>query len=161
MNVYREQATFYRAALLLGLLRGERVIAWADAAIGDDPSAPAAFADIAITPPAEFTLLRQNLLLLASEKESPAVVAGLIDLIHRDLESGRRSFGDTMTVLKQLRAFVAVGASMNEVLKTLGVDVAMNPPGSRERAAAEERVRAWLREYEADAQPLLQSGSGQ
>ena len=85
MNVYREQATFYRAALLLGLLRGERVIAWADAAIADDPGAPAAFADIAITPPAEFTLLRQNLLLLASEKESPAVVAGLIDLIHRDL----------------------------------------------------------------------------
>ena len=161
MNAYREQATFYRAALLLGLLRGERVIAWADAAIADDPAAPAAFADIAITPPAEFTLLRQNLLLLASERESPDVVAGLIDLIHRDLASGRRSFGDTMTVLKQLRAFVAVGASMNEVLKTLAVDVAMNPPGSRERADAEERVRAWLRQHEAHAQPLLQPGSRQ
>jgi hypothetical protein len=64
-----------------------------------------------------------------------------------------------MTVLKQLRAFVAVGASMNDVLKTLAVDVAMNAPGSRERADAEERVRAWLRQHEAHAQPLLQPGS--
>jgi hypothetical protein len=161
VSAYREQATFYRAALLLGLVRGERVIAWADTAIADDPSAPAAFADIAITPAGELTLLRQNLLLLASEKESPAVVGALIDLIHGDLMSGRRSFGDTMTVLKQLRAFVAVGASMNELLKTLGVDVAMNAPGGRERAAAEERVRAWLRQHEAHAQVFLAPGPGQ
>jgi hypothetical protein len=161
MNAYREHATFYRAALLLGVLRGERVIAWADAALGGDPSAPAAFSDIASTPAADLTLLRQNLLLLASEKESPAVVGALVDLIHRDLASGRRSFGDTMTVLKQLRAFVAVGASMNDALKTLGVDVAMNAPGTRQRADAEERVRAWLRQHEAHAQPFLEPGSEQ
>jgi hypothetical protein len=31
--VYREEATFYRAALLLGLIRGDAVVRWSDAVL--------------------------------------------------------------------------------------------------------------------------------
>ena len=151
-----EQATFFRAALLLGLIRGERVVAWADAVLSAEDSPQMAFAEIAATPPDELTMLRQRLLVVGREKEPEAVVRALAGLVHRDLASGRRSISDTMTVLKQLRAFVAVGPVLNEQIKTLGVDVAMSSPNTPERAAAEERVRAWLALHARDAVPFLE-----
>lgn len=152
---YHEHASFYRAALLLGLVRGDRVITWADAVLGVDPSAPPAFVDLATCPPDDLTLMRQQLLPLAPGKEPEAVVRALIGLVHRDLASGRRSFSDTMTVLKQLRAFVAVNRELNEYLKTLGVDIWQSPPGTPARAEAEAGVRAWLARHERDAIPFL------
>ena len=152
---YVEQAAFYRAALLLGLIRGERVVAWADAVIGGDPSPPAAFVDIATCPPDDLTELRQRLLQLCPARESEAVARALAGVVHRDLSSGRRSLGDTMTVLKQLRAFVAVSRELNEQLKTLGVDVAISPPDTPARAEAEARVRAWLARHAPDAVPFI------
>jgi hypothetical protein len=152
---YAEQAMFYRAALLLGLIRGVRVVAWADAVIGADPSSPDAFVEIATCPPDDLTLMRQRLLQLSPARESEAVVRALAGLVHRDLSSGRRSLGDTMTVLKQLRAFVAVSRDLNEQLKTLGVDMAISPPDTPARADAEARVRAWLARPEPDAVPFI------
>jgi len=64
--------------------------------------------------------------------------------------------GDTMTVLKQLRAFIKVTPALNDRLKTLGVDVAITAPGSPERADAEARVRAWLAKHERDPLPFLE-----
>lgn len=151
-----EQATFFRAALLLGLIRGERVVAWADAALAEEEPPPAALAEIATTPADDLTTLRQRLLLVGREKEPEAVVRALAGLVHRDLASGRRTIGDTMTVLKQLRAFVTVGPALNEQIKTLGVDVAIAAPNTPGRAAAEERVRAWLALHEHDAVPFLE-----
>jgi len=156
VNVYSEQATFFRAALLLGLIRGERVIAWADAVLAGDSDVLSAFAEIATTPSDDLTLLRQRLLLVGSERESDAVVGALAGLIHRDLASGRRTIGDTVTVLKQLRAFIKVTPALNDCLKTLGVDVAITVPGSPERAAAEGRVRTWLAGHEHDLLPFLE-----
>jgi hypothetical protein len=153
---HADQATFFRAALLLGLIRGERVVAWADAVIARDPSAAAAFIDISICPPDDLTGLRQRLLLIGPEKETDTVARALAGLVHRDLASGRRTIGDTMTVLKQLRAFVGVSAGLNDQLKTLGVDVAMSQPDTRERAEAYDRVRAWLARHDADAVPFLE-----
>jgi hypothetical protein len=144
---YTEYATFYRAALLLGLIRGERVVAWADAVIAAELSPPEAFAEIATCAPDDLTRMRQLLLLIGREKESDAVVRALVAVVGRDLTVGRRTIGDTMTVLKQLRAFVAVSPAVNEQLKTLGVDVAMSPPATPARAQAEDRVRTWLAEY--------------
>ena len=153
---YGERATFYRAALLLGLIRGDIVIAWADEVLTSDGGVPPAFAEIATTPAEDLTLLRQRLLLVGSDKESDAVVRALTGLVHQDLASGRRTIGDTMTVLKQLRAFIKVTPALNDRLKTLGVDVAMTTPGSHERADAEARVRAWLAEHERDVLPFLE-----
>lgn len=156
MSAYIEQATFFRAALLLGLIRGERVIGWADRVLASDDAAPEAFADIATTAASDLTLLRQRLLLVGSERESEAVVRGLAGLVHRDLASGRRAINDTMTVLKQLRAFVKTTPALNDTLKTLGVGFAMTAPGSPERVEAEARVRAWLAEHDGDARPFLE-----
>ena len=144
---YAEQATFYRAALLLGLIRGECAVAWVDAVIAAEPSPPEAFAEIATCAPGDLTRMRQLLLLIGREKESDAVVRALVAVVGRDLTVGRRTIGDTMTVLKQLRAFVAVSPAVNEQLKTLGVDVAMSPPATPARAQAEDSVRTWLAEY--------------
>jgi len=70
------------------------------------------------------------------------VVRRLFGVVHAQLSSGRRSFADTMTVLKQLRAFLKLDRDLNEHLKSLGVDVALRRDG------AEQRVRDWLRQHE-------------
>jgi len=144
---YAEQASFYRAALLLGLIRGDRAIAWADEVLAGDSSAPAAFAELATTEPDDLTAMRERLFEIGGGKESATVVLRLLGLVQTDLASGRRSFADTMTILKQLRAFVAVGPDLNEQVKSLGVGVAIAKPDSPERAAAEQCVRDWLLQY--------------
>ena len=152
------QAALYRAALLLGLVRGEEVVRWADALL-DGGAASHQLIDIATTPPDDLTLMRERLLALCDERESPDTVRRLLSLVQKDLASGRRSFTDTMTVLKQLRAFVKVDRSLNEQLKTLGVDVFMAPADSVERAAAEQRVRDWLRDCGAQRDIEPRAGS--
>ena len=137
-----DQAAFYRAALLLGLVRGDVVLQWADDLIARDASPSATLVEIATTPPDDLTVMRQRLLALCDGKESAEVRRALLGLVHRDLVSGRRGFQDTMTVLKQMRGFLKVDAALNEQLKTLGVDVVMAAPG------AEQRVRAWLRQHD-------------
>ena len=71
---HASQAALYRAALLLGLMRGEDVIAWADAVIASDAAAPAACVEIATTPPGDLTALRERLFALCEGRESPATV---------------------------------------------------------------------------------------
>lgn len=134
-------AGFYRAALLLGLVRGEDVVRWADDMIGRGPAAPAPLVEIAMTAPDDLTVLRQGLFDIAGEGEPVEVVHRLFALVHEQLSSGRRSFNDTMTVLKQLRAFLKLDRDLNEHLKALGVDVALGRDG------AESRVRAWLQTF--------------
>ena len=155
MTLYRDRAAFYRAALLVGLVRGEEVIAWADEVIAADAPAPAAFIDIATTAPSDLTVLRHRLLMATDEHESPAVVGSLLGVVNRDLASGRRTLPDTMTVLKQLRAFIRVDRALNEQLKTLGVDVALAAPGSPQRADAEQRVRGWLHQFDGTARTFV------
>jgi hypothetical protein len=138
----RDDAAFYRAAILLGLLRGEDVVHWADESLARDGTPAPALVDLSTTDPGDLTALRQRLFEIAGEGESTAVVHRLLGLVQRDLASGRRGFGDTMTVLKQLRAFLKLERDLNEHVKSLGVGVAMKQDG------AEQRVRAWLRQYE-------------
>jgi len=139
---YVDEAAFHRAALLLGLERGEDVVRWADDAIGRDPAAPPALMEISTTDPGDLTVLRQQLFEISGDGESAGVVRRLFGLVHAHLSSGRRSFADTMTVLKQLRAFLKLDRELNEHLKALGVDVALGRDG------AEQRVREWLRQHE-------------
>jgi hypothetical protein len=146
-GAYGEQAALFRAALLLGLVQGREVVGWADQVLAGDAAAPAPFVDLATTPPGDLTLLRERLLEVCGPGEPEVVVRRLLGLVQRDLLSGRRSFPDTMTVLKQLRAFVKVTRELNEHLKALGVAVALAPPASTQAGAAEQRVRAWLEEW--------------
>ena len=142
MNTLRDEAAFYRAALLLGLLRGEEVVRWADGAIAAAAAPAQALLDLSTTDPGELTTLRQLLFELSGEGESETVVRRVLGLIQRDLMSGRRSFDDTRTVLKQLRGFLRLHRDLNEQLKALGVDLGLG------REGAELRMREWLRQYE-------------
>src|SRR5436190_11137219 len=130
MAQWSEEASFYRAALLLGLIRGGEVIHWADEVIHREPSAPAGLFELSTTSPDDLTTLRRRLFEAGGDSDSGAVVRRLLGLIQRDLATGRRGVHDTMTVLKQLRAFVKVDRELNEQLKTLGVDVALASQGS-------------------------------
>lgn len=141
MTLHRDEAAFYRAALLLGLLRGEDAVRWADEVLGRDAEAPAALVHLSTTDPNDLTALRRCLFDVAGEGESEEVVRRLLGLVQRDLASGRRTFDDTRTVLKQLRAFLKLNRDLNEHLKALGVDLGLG------RAGAEQRMRDWLRQY--------------
>jgi len=138
---YVDEAAFYRAALLLGLIRGPQVIAWADEVLGKDAAPPAPFTEIATTDPDELTQLRHHLFELSGEGQSGDVVRRLLGLVHADLSSGRRTFTDTLTVLRQLRGFLKLDRDLNEHMKALAVDVGLGRDG------AEARVRDWLQSF--------------
>jgi len=151
---YREQAAFYRAALLLGLLPGSLVVNWADAAIGRDPEAPPPFVEIASTPATDITALRHALLQLCDDRPSDGVIQALLDLIGRDLASGRRGLRDTMTVLRQVRGFLALTPALNDEIRSLGVDFFF---ASRDGDIVkfESRLRDWLAPYQSAERKLM------
>lgn len=143
--MYREQATFYRAALLLGLIRGDAVIRWSDGVLARDSGAPAAFVEIASTPPDDLSALRHALYPLCDDRESSSVVHRLIGVASQDLESGRRSFDDTITVLSQIRRFLKLEPAFDDELKALLVEVWRARHGlGADRSATEIHVRVWL-----------------
>ena len=61
MSRWSEDASFYRAALLLGLIRGGEVIRWADEVIHHEPSAPAGLFELSTTSPDDLTMVRRRL----------------------------------------------------------------------------------------------------
>lgn len=143
--MYAEQATFFRAALLLGLVRGEAVVEWSDRVLADDASAPAAFVEIASTSAGDLTALRHALYPLCEVHESPAVVQRLLGIVSDDFDRGRRSFDDTVTVLSQVRRFLKLDLATDDGLKAQLVEVwrARHRLGAAP-AAAESSMRAWL-----------------
>ena len=89
-----EQATFYRAALLLGLVQGDEVVRWADTEIARPENPAAALCDVALTAvgdAADLTKLRAALRPIADARESPAVVTRLLDVVTDDFATGRRN----------------------------------------------------------------------
>ena len=152
--MYREEATFYRAALLLGLIRGDAVVRWSDAVLAADPDAPAAFVEIAATPSDDLSAMRHALYPLCDDRESTAVIRRIIGLVRQDLADTRRSFDDSVRVLSQIRRFLKLDASTDDCLKALLVDVwrARQEPGG-DRAATEARVREWLAETASATAP--------
>ena len=143
LTEHLEQAGFYRAALLLGLIRGSVVVQWADEVIAHAPDVPAAFIEIASTPPDDVTALRLALLGVCAERESPIVVQRVLGLIGQDWASGRRGITDTMTVLKQVRQLLRVDPAVNDQLKAFGVEFA-HAADEAERLRCEQRIGEWL-----------------
>ena len=105
----QHDATFYRAALLLGLVPGEHVVAWADQVIHHEPHPPLEIYVVAMTPVGDLTRLRDALLPLAEETESPEVVRELLGIVARDLADGRRNVEDN-AVPTQTRRLLPVPA---------------------------------------------------
>ena len=71
--VYQTWASYYRVALLLGLVSGEVVHEWATQAIEHDASPPRSIIDLALIPTSDLTKLRHALWALAVEPEPPQV----------------------------------------------------------------------------------------
>jgi hypothetical protein len=117
---YSLQATYYRTALLLGLIRGEAVHQWAEQVIEQDPEPPHAFFEVASVPPTDLSALRGALWPLVTEPDPSVVLEAVLGLLHEDLASGRRGFTDTLTVLRQMRSMLRlppdIYASLNAAL---------------------------------------------
>ncbi|MEP6779054.1 MAG: hypothetical protein ABJC26_04135 [Gemmatimonadaceae bacterium] len=122
MSKYSQHASFYRAALLLGLVSGESVVLWADSIIASDADAPAGVLNLAMIAPADLSELRHALLPLAASVESLDVVRALLAITQRDYSSKRRDTKDTITVIRQTRSFLPLPADYYDEIGTLQND---------------------------------------
>ena len=144
----RDQATFYRAALLLGLVRGDEVVRWADAELARAQNPPAALCDVALTPTGDgsaLTALRAALRPLADEREPPAVVERLLRNVTEDFSSGRRNARDTITLLGQMRDSVVMSDELREQLHPFSIQNMFASVGAKGSIGdVEARLREWL-----------------
>jgi hypothetical protein len=146
----QHDATFYRAALLLGLVPGEHVVAWADQVIHHEPHPPVEIYVVAMTPAGDLTRLRDALLPLAQETESPDVVRELLGIVARDLNDGRRNVEDTMRVLTQARRLLPVPADWERAIDSLVDDHMLATAGvGGDLDEIGARARAWLARFAA------------
>jgi hypothetical protein len=145
MQALRQIATFYRAALLLGIVSGDDVIAWADGVIARDADASAQLIDLSMIPPSDLSELRHALQPLTAETESLAILRALFDRARSDLESGRRGAKDTITVLYQARSLLALPADMSDDVALLQNDFMLANAGVIGNAdAVIARLHAWI-----------------
>lgn len=155
MSTVRAHATWFRSALLLGLVQGEEVIAWADAAIAREQVHDDALADVSLTAPGDLSALRFALQPLCDAYESPAIAAALFDRVARDLGSERRSTADTYTLLKQARQMLTLptehDAAIRELLVANYLD--LHTPGGND--AVHGRIGAWLTQFAGAADRLF------
>jgi hypothetical protein len=134
------EATYYRTALLLGLVRGEVVHRWAQDVIEREREPPHAFIDIMSVPPTDLSALRHALWPLVVEPDPPAVLEAMYALLRADLASGRRGLADTVTVLRQMRSMLRLPAAMYADLNA--VLVAHSAAGS-----GTDTIAAWLQQF--------------
>jgi hypothetical protein len=109
---YSLEATYYRTALLLGLIRGEAVHRWAEQVIEQDPEPPPAFFEVGSALPTDLSGLRDALWPLVVEPEPSVVLEAVLGLLHEDLASGRRGFTDTLTILRQMRSMLRLPSDL-------------------------------------------------
>jgi hypothetical protein len=153
MSPVREAATFYRAALWLGLKRGEDVVRWADRLLEAGPDAPSALCEVALTPPGDLTALRRALQPLSDERESEAVVDELLELAASDLLAGRRSSRETITLLGQMRSGIALSDELFATLHPFGIQHMLGSVGVQSLLGdAEAQLRDWLLPWAARRQ---------
>jgi len=140
---YALEATYYRTALLLGLIQGEEVHRWAEGIIQRDPTPPPEILELVSIPSSDLSALRYGLWSLAVEPEPPAILRAMFGLLHADLTAGRRSVLDSVTVLRQMRSMLRLPAplyaDLNEALVSHGLS-----------KASGGTITAWLRQF-ADA----------
>ena len=137
----RQQATFYRAALLLGLASGDEVVRWAETVIAQVAVPPDDLLDLAMTSPDDLTALRAALRPIAAPTESAAVCRTILGVTAGDLASGRRSIRDTVTVLTQVAARLSIARAWAEDIDTLADDYTLATAQVAGHPAAAERAK--------------------
>jgi hypothetical protein len=152
----RSHATFYRTALLLGLVPGEAVIRWASDVIAHEPAPPTELFDVVLARAGDLTALRLALQPLADAEESPGVVAAMLDLAGRDLARGVRTVGDTVTVLAQVRRFLPPTAAHAERLDAFEDDHMLAVAGvAGDAEGVGAALAEWLRGFAGAASRWL------
>jgi hypothetical protein len=109
---YSLEATYYRTALLLGLIRGDAVHQWAEQVIEQDPEPPHAFFEVASVPSTDLSAVRDALWPLVTEPDPSVVLEAVLGSLHEELASGRRGFTDTLTILRQMRSMLRLPSDM-------------------------------------------------
>lgn len=115
-------ATYHRTALLLGLTRGEAVVAWAESVIHREATPPHALLELALVPASDLSALRHALWPLCIDPEPLPVIERILALVHDDFAHGRRSLDDTVTVLRQLRSMVRMPRPLYDAINDVLVD---------------------------------------
>jgi hypothetical protein len=143
---YSLEATYYRTALLLGLIRGEVVHRWAEQAIEREPEPLPELIEIVSASPTDLSALRHALWPLVIEPAPREVFEAVFGLIHADLAAGRRGVTDTLTILRQIRGMLRLPPSIYAELNATLVAYADG------RAAA---IAEWLGQFAQPASPVF------
>ncbi len=150
MSSIRRQATFHRAALLLGLERGDDVVAWAEGLVAGDAPVPPDLVEVAMTGPDDLSALRHALYPMCDDPEPPDLARELLAVAARDLHTGRRNERDTITLIGQLRRFLPTPADIDDAIKHLQAEYMLATAGVRgDVAEVCGRVRTWLAPFAA------------
>jgi hypothetical protein len=129
---YARRATYYRTALLLGMVRGDEVVRWAEDAIAAEAIPHRALLEIVSTPPGDLSALRHALWPMVVDPEPVAVVEALLGRLDADLASGARSAGDSIAIVRQLRSMLRLPRDLYDELNA---------------ALVAQAVPAWLARY--------------
>lgn len=148
MKDYSQQAAFHRAALLLGLTTGDRVVRWADSVIMHDHDAPGGFMQLSLVPAEDLSELRHALFPLAARDESPLIIPALFDRVRADLIDGKRNVKDSLTVLQQARSLLKVPAApAEELISLFNAHMLATAQVTGDIPEIEARVRTWLEQF--------------
>jgi hypothetical protein len=140
------EATYYRTALLLGLIHGEVVHGWAEQAIEREPEPLPALIEVVSVPATDLSALRHALWPLVVEPAPRVVLEAVFGMLRADLASGRRGIADTLTVLRQMRSMLRLPPPMYAELNATLVAYADG------RAAA---IAEWLEQFAPSASPVF------
>ena len=113
---YSLEATYFRTALLLGMVRGVAVHHWAGEVIERDADPPSAFFEIVSVAATDLSALRHALWPLVVEPEPRSVVERLFARLHADLGSGERSSTETVQILRQMRSMVRMPRDLYDAM---------------------------------------------
>ena len=162
-HALRLTAAYFRAALDVGLVTPEHVIAWADGAIERGASLPGALYQVSLAATSG-TGLRNALSELSpaptSEAESTAVARALLDSVWQDLRSARRPLDHAMTSLRALRRRVVLPDELRFRLIALDEDYYLAREGvTDELTTIESTVRTWLAQFDGALPALLEGAA--
>jgi hypothetical protein len=143
---YWLEATYYRTALLLGLIRGDVVHRWAEQAIEREPEPLPELIEIVSAPSTDLSALRHALWPLVIEPVPRVVFEAVFGLMHADLSTGRRGVTDTLAILRQMRSMLRLPPPMYAELNATLVEYADG------RAAA---IAEWLEQFAQSASPVF------
>ena len=116
MPDHSRAATYYRTALLLGLIRGCEVHQWAEQVIAGEPKPAAAFVDLMSVPVDDLSEMRHALWPLVIDPPPSDVLDSILGLVQSQLAEGRRSVEDTVTVLRQIRSMIKMSRELYDAL---------------------------------------------